>query len=143
VTDARALLLDLHQQGFRLAPAGDGICVMPASRLTPELAETIRANKPALLAELREQAAHLLKETESRVADLQADPAWRRAWEARLAYLQSTTVIQSVINTTAAGLAVARRDCEAGDLDGTRSACAFVLDYATGKTWDGLDDGRG
>jgi hypothetical protein len=58
VIDARALLWDLKRQGFLLTPAGRGsIRVTPASRLPPELAETIRANKRALLAELRGQAA--------------------------------------------------------------------------------------
>jgi hypothetical protein len=137
VIDARALLLDLHGQGFRLKPAGNGgICVKPASRLSPALAETIRAAKPALLAELREQAARLLDETERQVAALRRDPGWHRDWQARLDQQRSKGTMQNVINTVNVCLEVARRHRQAGDLEATRSACAFVLDCAQGKVWE-------
>src|SRR5262249_10623714 len=51
---AANLLDDLARQGFTLAREGYGIRVTPASRLTEELPQTIRAHKPALLALLAE-----------------------------------------------------------------------------------------
>jgi hypothetical protein len=47
---ATDLLDDLARQGFCLTPEGDGIRVRPASRLTGELRQVIRAHKAALLA---------------------------------------------------------------------------------------------
>jgi hypothetical protein len=46
---AQVLLQDLLQQGFSLEPQGDGIKVRPASALTAELREAIRASKAELL----------------------------------------------------------------------------------------------
>jgi hypothetical protein len=139
VTAPRALLLDLHRQGFRLAPDGrGGIRVRPASRLSPELLEAIRANKAALLAELRGQAECLFREAERKVAELPDDPAWRRAWQARRAYRGSADPLPGVLRTAAACLAVAGGHRDAGDPEATRSACEFVMDIALGKIWDGL-----
>jgi hypothetical protein len=44
------LLTDLYRQGFTLAAEGGGIRLRPASRLTEDLRQVIRANKPELLA---------------------------------------------------------------------------------------------
>jgi hypothetical protein len=46
---ATGLLADLARQGFNLTPDGGGIRVTPASRLTGELRQAIRAHKAALL----------------------------------------------------------------------------------------------
>jgi hypothetical protein len=137
MNDAQALLSDLHEQGFRLTPDGrGGIRVKPASRLSPEVAETIRANVPALLVELRGQACSLVDDTERQVAALQRNPAWRKGWQTRIDQQRGKSTIQNVINTVNACLAVARGHCEAGDLEATRSACTFVLDCANGKVWE-------
>src|SRR5262245_54557335 len=54
---AAELLVDLARQGFTLAHEGYDIRVTPASRLTGELRQVIRAHKPALLALLAERRA--------------------------------------------------------------------------------------
>jgi hypothetical protein len=46
---AAELLSDLIRQGFSITPDGAGIRVKPASRLTTELREAIRAHKAVLL----------------------------------------------------------------------------------------------
>jgi hypothetical protein len=47
---AQQLLADLQEKGFALAVEGNGIRVTPATRLTPELRQAIRAAKAQLLA---------------------------------------------------------------------------------------------
>ncbi len=46
---AAELLVELGPQGFTLTPAGDGIRVTPAGRLTAELRDRIRRHRPELL----------------------------------------------------------------------------------------------
>ncbi len=57
MTTAAVLLADLRRQGFTLAPAGNGIWVRPASRLSPEMRQAIAAHRSALLALLGESPA--------------------------------------------------------------------------------------
>ncbi|MBI3302772.1 MAG: hypothetical protein HYZ72_11965 [Deltaproteobacteria bacterium] len=51
--DILALIADLRRQGFQLTPQGDKLAVSPASKLTPELTELLRAYKPEILRLLR------------------------------------------------------------------------------------------
>lgn len=51
--DARGLLRDLTQRGFRLRVNGDRLLIAPASRLTDEDRRRIRQHRDALLAMLR------------------------------------------------------------------------------------------
>jgi hypothetical protein len=53
---AEVIIADLGQRGIRLTPAGDGIAVEPASRLTDADRQAIRAHKVELLTLLRVQA---------------------------------------------------------------------------------------
>lgn len=48
-----ALIASLRRQGFQLTPRGDKLAVSPASKLTPELTELLRAYKPEILRLLR------------------------------------------------------------------------------------------
>ena len=41
--DILALIADLQRQGFQLTPRGDKLAVSPASKLTPELTELLKA----------------------------------------------------------------------------------------------------
>jgi hypothetical protein len=51
--DIRTLLIDLIRRGFQLIPRGDKLAVSPASKLTPELTELLKAYKPEILKLLR------------------------------------------------------------------------------------------
>ncbi|MEW6298851.1 MAG: hypothetical protein AB1671_14120 [Thermodesulfobacteriota bacterium] len=52
--NVRTLVTDLIRQGFQLIPRGnDALAVSPASRVTPELMELLRAYKPEILRLLR------------------------------------------------------------------------------------------
>ena len=51
--DILALIADLQRQGFQLTPRGDKLAVSPASKLTPELTELLKAYKPEILRLLR------------------------------------------------------------------------------------------
>lgn len=49
------IIADCRRAGLCLRLVGDGIGIRPRDKLTPELAETIQTNKPALIAELRRE----------------------------------------------------------------------------------------
>jgi TubC N-terminal docking domain len=51
--DILALIADLMRQGFQFTPRGDKLAVSPASKLTPELMEILKAYKPEILRLLR------------------------------------------------------------------------------------------
>lgn len=51
--DILALIANLRRQGFQLTPRGDKLAVSPASKLTPELTELLKAYKPEILRLLR------------------------------------------------------------------------------------------
>jgi hypothetical protein len=51
--DILALIASLRRQGFQLTARGDKLAVSPASKLTPELTELLRAYKPEILKILR------------------------------------------------------------------------------------------
>lgn len=68
--DILALIAELQQQGFQLTPRGDKLAVSPASQLTPELTEVLKAYKPEILRFLR---SGLLGKTEPVVLH-QQDP---------------------------------------------------------------------
>lgn len=51
--DVRALVTDLIRQGFQFVPRGDKLAISPASKLTPELMELLKAYKPQILELLR------------------------------------------------------------------------------------------
>jgi TubC N-terminal docking domain len=54
---AETLLIDLHQRGIRLILASDGLrCRAPRGVVTTELHDTIKAQKPALVALLTPDA---------------------------------------------------------------------------------------
>jgi hypothetical protein len=54
--DIRTLIVDLIRQGFQFIPRGDKLAVSPASKLTPELTELLKAYKPEILRLLRSGA---------------------------------------------------------------------------------------
>ena len=96
------LLADLTRQGFTFAPDGDGIRVTPASRLTAEQREAIRAHKPALLALLaaplrpapaflwdQAEAERLLADLREALARIEAAVAAGKAPPVRLAVLRT------------------------------------------------------
>lgn len=61
---ADSILRELHAVGIRLELQGDLLNASPAARLTDELRDLVRANKPALVAYLTEAhqtAAHLIE----------------------------------------------------------------------------------
>jgi hypothetical protein len=51
--DVLALITDLVRQGFQLTPRGDKLAIAPASKLTPELTEMLKAYKSEILRLLR------------------------------------------------------------------------------------------
>jgi hypothetical protein len=51
--DVLTLIANLRKQGFQLTPRGDKLAVSPASKLTPELTELLKAYKPEILRLLR------------------------------------------------------------------------------------------
>ena len=51
--DIVALIANLRRQGFQLTPRGDKLAVSPASKLTPELTDLLKAYKPEILRLLR------------------------------------------------------------------------------------------
>ena len=57
--NAIELLAAARQAGLTLKPKGDRLSVIPASKLTPELASQLRAAKPQVLALLEAEAAGL------------------------------------------------------------------------------------
>jgi hypothetical protein len=126
---AAKLLADLTRQGFNLTPEGDGIGVRPASRLTGQQREAIRAHKPALLTLL---------------AAPRPTPAfaWDQA-EAERLLAQLREVLSRVERAVAAGTAPSAR----GDAMRTwlEVAEGFVSDREreAARGWDSLELLRG
>jgi hypothetical protein len=73
--DAQTLRNDLQDAGFRLVANGDSLTIEPASRLTPALRDSIRANKPALLRLISEPTRH----ARIRVTDRTTGETWEGA----------------------------------------------------------------
>jgi len=66
---AAAIINECHQRGIRLFPQSDSkLIVQPASKLTDELRQAIRANKPGIMALL----ATCPQTTAEAIAQLQA-----------------------------------------------------------------------
>jgi hypothetical protein len=53
--NATTLLTQLAQQGIKLTVEGETIKVSPKSRLTPQMINSLKQNKPAILLQLKEQ----------------------------------------------------------------------------------------
>ncbi len=77
---AAAILRECHQRGIRLFPQPDSkLLVQPASKLTDELRQAIRANKPGILAALaHEDAAEYVAERTAICAADRLPPAHLR-----------------------------------------------------------------
>jgi hypothetical protein len=54
------ILEDLRQVGIHVTPRGNDLLVCPASKLTPELRERLRAAKAQVLAALRSRSARIV-----------------------------------------------------------------------------------
>lgn len=84
-------LATLRAEGLRLALDGDRLKVGPSHLITPELANAIAANKPALLAELRqEQAEDVAEFIAERAAIAEYDANLPRAEAERLAITRAS-----------------------------------------------------
>lgn len=69
------LLRDLRSAGIEVSVRGDSLIAKPASRLTEELRAALRANKPAILAEIVSGAAPVTRLTSARTDVVAAPPS--------------------------------------------------------------------
>jgi hypothetical protein len=87
--NAAAILADLRAQGFTVQACDGKAVLSPGDRVTPDVIERVKANKPAILAELAaaEVAARGAADLEPRrdlvLGKLQADPSMRVAFDVR------------------------------------------------------------
>lgn len=96
---ARELLDDLAGAGFSIAAEGDRLVIRPWSKLTDDMREALRCQKPELLALLANQDAHArpFKLTLVQTGAAHADP-WDEAamarFEARVAHLRTVGICE-------------------------------------------------
>lgn len=66
------VLLEIERAGFSVKPQGGNLVVMPASRLSQEMCEFIRENKPQILNELKARDIHEAIEEKAAILEYEA-----------------------------------------------------------------------
>jgi hypothetical protein len=77
-----ALLAQLRNEGLTLRAVGEQLLVEPRSALSDSLRSTIRANKTAIVRELKDEVAYALEARQEKLeSQLRAHPELRRAFD--------------------------------------------------------------